>query len=192
MIIRSLLIILALTIAWKYLWSLWNKTSPWVWKWILRLALFCIAFFLPIFWLQSMHGNSCIGWKRLLPSLLSAWLLYTYFLRPTNCSSWSCGWASSQWPIKPLTPSSWKRDDLKKIEWIGPKIEQLLFDYWITTFETLAQTDPTHIKKILVQWWDNFKNHEPNTWPMQAQLAHSWKWEVLDTLQEELKWGKFV
>jgi len=112
-------------------------------------------------------------------------ILPSYFL--ASKYAWN-----SQWPIKPLTPSSWKRDDLKKIEWIGPKIEQLLFDYWITTFETLAQTDPTHIKKILVQWWDNFKNHEPNTWPMQAQLAHSWKWEVLDTLQEELKWGKFV
>ncbi len=191
MILRSLILIILLVIIWKYLWAMWTKTSPSPWKWILWLAVFCIAFFLPLYRLLIVNNNMCVWRRWLIPLLLSAWVLYVYFLWP--CKNCCDNGSSSLGSIKkPDSIPSGKRDNLKKIEGIWPKIEQLLYEYGITTFTSLASTDPAIVKQILVQWWDNFKNHDPSTWPMQSNMAANGKWEALDTIQDVLKWGKFV
>ncbi|PCJ66948.1 MAG: hypothetical protein COA58_05710 [Bacteroidetes bacterium] len=83
-----------------------------------------------------------------------------------------------------------QKDDLKRIEGIGPKIEELLNNDGIYTFEQLVASSVERVKGILTAAGPNYAVHDPTTWSEQAGLAHNGKWEALDTLQEELKGGK--
>ncbi len=83
-----------------------------------------------------------------------------------------------------------KRDNLKRIEGIGPKIEQLLFDGNIYTWEELSKTDVSVIQEILDKAGPRYRMHKPNTWPQQAKLAADGKWTELDALQDQLNGGK--
>ena len=86
--------------------------------------------------------------------------------------------------------STGKKDDLKKIEGIGPKIEGILNEDGITTFKQLAMTKAEHITVLLVQAGPRYRMHNPKTWPQQSQLAADGKWEELEKLQDELDGGK--
>ena len=81
-------------------------------------------------------------------------------------------------------------EDLKIIEGIGPKLEQLLKDAGISTWEDLAKSDVTHLKEILMKAGDNYRIHDPSTWPMQAQMAADWKWTELKDYQDYLVGGR--
>ncbi|WP_420154248.1 helix-hairpin-helix domain-containing protein, partial [Siphonobacter sp.] len=59
-------------------------------------------------------------------------------------------------------------DDLKVIEGIGPKIEQLLNNEGISSFTQLAAASPERIKEILNAAGSRFQMHDPTTWPDQA------------------------
>jgi NADH-quinone oxidoreductase subunit I len=82
-------------------------------------------------------------------------------------------------------------DDLTRIEGIGPKISEALQGAGITTYAQLAATDVDRIKQILEEADPNLvKLGDPGTWPRQAKLAASGKWEALEKWQERLKGGK--
>jgi small subunit ribosomal protein S1 len=81
-------------------------------------------------------------------------------------------------------------DDLKKIEGIGPKIQELLNKDGIVTFEDLANADVDKIKDILHAAGSRYQMHDPTTWPMQAKLAAEGNWDELKTWQENAKGGK--
>ncbi len=81
-------------------------------------------------------------------------------------------------------------DDLKKIEGIGPKIEQILNDGGIRTFQQLAVSNADAIKELLLQAGPRFRMHDPATWMEQADLAAKGDWTTLDTLQKALKGGR--
>ncbi len=81
-------------------------------------------------------------------------------------------------------------DDLKKIEGIGPKIEQLLNADGIHSYKELIASSVDRIKGILIAAGPNYAVHDPSTWAEQATFADSGKWTALDALQEELKGGK--
>jgi len=91
---------------------------------------------------------------------------------------------------KTAKASATVKDDLKKIEGIGPKIASLINEAGITTFEELAKAKKATLKDILDQAGPRFKMHDPTTWTKQAKLAASGKWEQLEKLQKELKGGK--
>ncbi len=95
-------------------------------------------------------------------------------------------------PVAKKAPAAGKKDDLKKIEGIGPAIEKLLHAEGITTFAIMAATAPEKIKEILVAAGSRFGFHDPTTWPTQAGLAADGKWDELKTLQDELDGGKAV
>lgn len=76
------------------------------------------------------------------------------------------------------------RDDLKKIEGIGPKIEDILNSKGINTYKDLRKVDRDTIKAHLIEADDRFKNHEPETWPLQAGMAERGEWEELKIYQE--------
>ena len=82
------------------------------------------------------------------------------------------------------------KDDLKKIEGIGPKIEQLLNRDGIETFKQLANADVSRLKKVLDNGGSRFKMHDPGSWPKQSNLAFEGEWEKLEKLQDELIGGK--
>ncbi|HAO49478.1 MAG TPA: hypothetical protein DCR35_09350 [Runella sp.] len=81
-------------------------------------------------------------------------------------------------------------DDLKIVEGIGPKIEELLNKEGILTFAQLATTSPERIKEILVAGGSRFQMHDPTTWPEQSALARDGKFEELKTWQDELNKGR--
>ena len=83
-----------------------------------------------------------------------------------------------------------KADDLKIVEGIGPKIEELLHAAGIKTWKALSETAASAIKEILDAAGSNFQIHDPGTWPEQARLADNGEWDALKTLQDALDGGK--
>ncbi len=95
--------------------------------------------------------------------------------------------------VVPAAPAvAEKPDNLKKVEGIGPKIEQLLNQAGIVTFGQLSQTGPERLTSILKAAGPRFQMHDPGTWPQQAALAAEAKWDELRVLQRELKKGKLA
>jgi len=81
-------------------------------------------------------------------------------------------------------------DDLKVVEGIGPRIEELINKEGIFTYEQLANTSPIRISHILKNAGPRFQMHDPSTWPKQAELAKEGKWGELQALKDRLIAGK--
>ncbi len=84
----------------------------------------------------------------------------------------------------------YKQDDLKAVEGIGPKIEQLLHAAGITTWKALSEASVDRLKQLLSDAGSRFSLADPGTWPKQAKLADQGKWKELGELQDFLKGGK--
>ncbi len=80
-------------------------------------------------------------------------------------------------------------DDLKRIEGIGPKIEQILHEAGIKTYAQLAATSVSELERIVRQE-AGIRVAYPDTWPEQAKLAAAGDWTGLEKLQDELKGGR--
>jgi predicted flap endonuclease-1-like 5' DNA nuclease len=87
-------------------------------------------------------------------------------------------------------PAGDAKDDLTVIEGIGPKIQELLHQYGISTYNQLADTEVTRLKEILAEAGPQLAMHDPGTWPSQANLAANDQWEALKSIQGFLKGGK--
>ena len=83
-----------------------------------------------------------------------------------------------------------KQDDLKMVEGIGPKIEGLLHDIGIKTWQELADAPVEKVQEMLDAAGPRYRIHNPATWSKQAQLAADAKWAELEKLQDELDGGK--
>ena len=83
-----------------------------------------------------------------------------------------------------------KKDDLKIVEGIGPKIEELFNNANIYTFDQLAETSVEKMKSILEAAGSRFQIHDPTTWAAQSALARDGKWDELKKWQNELYKGK--
>lgn len=83
-----------------------------------------------------------------------------------------------------------KQDDLKMVEGIGPKIEGLLHDAGITTWEELANAPTEQVQAILDEAGPRYRMHEPTTWAKQARLAADGNWEELVAYQDHLDGGR--
>lgn len=79
-----------------------------------------------------------------------------------------------------------QKDDLKKIEGIGPKIQELLNNDNIYSFKELSKSSQEHIKMLLTQAGPQFRMHDPESWPHQAKLAAKGEWKELEEYQEFL------
>jgi predicted flap endonuclease-1-like 5' DNA nuclease len=82
-----------------------------------------------------------------------------------------------------------KADDLKIVEGVGPKIEELIHAAGIKSWAQLAETTTEKLKSILEAGGDQFKLHDPATWPQQANLAAQGLWKELKELQDKLQGG---
>ena len=83
-----------------------------------------------------------------------------------------------------------KQDDLKMVEGIGPKIEGLLHEIGITTWQQLADAPLEQVQGMLDAAGPRYRIHNPATWAKQAKLAADAKWAELEQLQDELDGGK--
>jgi predicted flap endonuclease-1-like 5' DNA nuclease len=87
-------------------------------------------------------------------------------------------------PIKP--------DNLKRIEGIGPKLEEMLNENKIYTFSQLSKADISQLQAILDEGGEAYRIHDPATWPEQAQLLADGKIEEFEKLTLALKGGRRV
>jgi predicted flap endonuclease-1-like 5' DNA nuclease len=81
-------------------------------------------------------------------------------------------------------------DDLTVVEGIGPKIQELLNQFGIKSYQQLAETDVNRLKEILSSAGSQLAMHDPGTWPAQANLAANDQWDNLKAIQGFLKGGK--
>lgn len=91
---------------------------------------------------------------------------------------------------KTKAKSTGKKDDLTKIEGIGPKIAEILNDSGINTFKDLSKAKISSLKATLDKAGPRFQMHDPSTWTEQAALAADGKWNKLKTLQDNLDGGR--
>lgn len=84
----------------------------------------------------------------------------------------------------------WKQDDLKIVEGIGPKIEELFQNAGINTWKKMSETPTEELQEVLNGGGERFSIHNPSTWAKQAQLAYEGKWAELKKWQDELDGGK--
>jgi large subunit ribosomal protein L20 len=98
----------------------------------------------------------------------------------------------SQDALKAKAAGTLAKDDLVKIEGVGPKINELLLAAGITTFKKLADTPVSTLKKMLALAGSSFKSWDPTTWPEQAALAAKGDWVAFEKLTKELKGGRRV
>ena len=83
-----------------------------------------------------------------------------------------------------------KQDDLKIVEGIGPKIEELFKTSGILTWKRLSETSVDRCNKILHKAGERYRIHDAGTWPKQAKLAYQGKWAKLKKWQDELDGGR--
>lgn len=87
-------------------------------------------------------------------------------------------------PVKP--------DNLKRIEGIGPKLEEMLNENKIFTFSQLSKATTLQLQAILDEGGEAYRIHDPATWPEQAQLLAEGKIEEFEKLTLALKGGRRV
>jgi predicted flap endonuclease-1-like 5' DNA nuclease len=81
-------------------------------------------------------------------------------------------------------------DNLKIVEGIGPKIEELCNGIDVWTWKQLSETSVERLQEMLDAAGKRYQIHNPSTWPAQALMAHDGKWDELKVYQDHLKGGK--
>ena len=87
--------------------------------------------------------------------------------------------------------SSGKKEDLTKIEGVGPKIQDLLYNGGINNYYDLSRTTTERLHQILVDAGPAYYTHKDiaYNWPAQAMLADQGHWDDLKKWQDILKDG---
>ena len=81
-------------------------------------------------------------------------------------------------------------DDLKLVEGIGPKIEELCHGIGIRTWFDLSTTEVSLLATMLADAGPRFRVHDPGTWPDQAGLLAAGRWEEFKQLKDGLSGGR--
>lgn len=82
-----------------------------------------------------------------------------------------------------------KENSLTVVEGIGPKIEKLFHQHNVNSWKALSECTVEKCQKVLNSGGENYKLHNPKTWPKQAQMAYEGKWQQLFDWQEKLDGG---
>ena len=131
--------------------------------------------------ISDFLANTAWLWYTLLAVLLLAAIWWAFRRERTERTS-----VASEMPARNERETS--TDDLTKIEGIGPKVEKVLNEAGIQTFDALAQSDPTEVQEVLNEAGLQMMN--PEGWIEQASLAAEGDWDGLEQLQGELSGGR--
>lgn len=93
-------------------------------------------------------------------------------------------------PVVVATHEAPLKDDLKIVEGIGPKIEELLNKEGIMTYRQLGEASHERLTDILRAAGKRYQMHDPGSWPRQGELAADGKWEELRAWQDDLSKGR--
>ena len=114
--------------------------------------------------------------------LMAVAALLGYLLCKNFCQ---CATKRSRFPS-----SNGRRDDLKKIEGIGPVIEEFLKAKGLTSFAQLAAMSGDEINAVLRNAGTKFQTSDAATWPEQAALACDGRWQEFEALKKSLLGGR--
>jgi predicted flap endonuclease-1-like 5' DNA nuclease/uncharacterized membrane-anchored protein YhcB (DUF1043 family) len=81
-------------------------------------------------------------------------------------------------------------DDLKAVEGIGAKTDEILVAGGITTWHQLSNTPLEQIQSLLDAAGPSFRMANPASWPRQAGLLANARWAEFKTLTDELTAGR--
>lgn len=81
-------------------------------------------------------------------------------------------------------------NDLKFVQGLGSKIQELLVLNNIRTFKELSKASQSRVKSVLEQAGPRFKNQDPKPLIEQAKLIKAEKWSELEALQAKLSEGR--
>lgn len=126
-------------------------------------------------WLLWLLGAFLLG-------LLLGWLLKQLFGGGDNGDTYVA-------PVTPVASVDAVKDDLTKIEGIGPKIKGLINNDGIWSFHQLAISPIQRLQKILDNAGPAYRIHNPRTWAAQSKLADEGHWGELKIWQDFLKGG---
>lgn len=122
-------------------------------------------------------------------SFLMGWFFrYLWSMRAVDFVDTSV--ASAPLPTRPERYTRFSETDLKIVEGIGPKIEELLKANGVTTWQILAHTPADRLKAILTLGGERFQMHDPSSWPDQISLALEGRWDELADFQTLVPGGK--
>ena len=83
-----------------------------------------------------------------------------------------------------------KGNDLKVVEGIGPKIEELCHAKGILTWWDLSNTEVSTLSAMLNEAGPRFQMHDPASWPQQAGLLATGAFEEFKQLTDRLEGGR--
>lgn len=83
-----------------------------------------------------------------------------------------------------------KEDNLQVVEGVGPKMESVLKDNGVNSLIKLGGESPSGLRDILNKYGDKYRIIDPTTWPEQADLAATGRWEDLIVMQKSLDTGR--
>ncbi len=92
-------------------------------------------------------------------------------------------------PAAAAPPAPPQRDDLTRLEGIGPAIQDILYSAGLTTFAALAEATPERLAEVL-RSAGFAAPFDASSWPEQATLAARGEWDALKALQDRLTGGR--
>ena len=98
--------------------------------------------------------------------------------------------AAEEAPKKEEATDTDAADNMKVIEGVGPKIEEILHNGGLKTYDQVSNATPEAIREILEAAGSRYKMHDPTTWPEQAKLAAAGEFDKLKEWQDSLQGGK--
>lgn len=107
---------------------------------------------------------------------------------PTKITLEDVGSETPAVPAPEPPPAPVKKDDLRKIEGVGPKVQERLNEAGILTFSQLGRASQKKLKGILEA--AGYGYMDPGAWAEQARLAAKGDWEGLAALKANLKGGR--
>jgi large subunit ribosomal protein L21 len=130
---------------------------------------------------KRREASSGSGWIWLVLLGMAAWWLFRRFQQLEMETS-------SGEPGAVLPARETHKDDLTRLEGIGPKVAKLLNEAGITDFEALSKASVEEIQKVLNE--AGLPMLKPEGWIDQAYLAARGDWDGLQKLQGELQGGR--
>jgi len=117
------------------------------------------------------------------------WMPWAAWL-PTSAAAREAADAGAQVPVAaPVELPVRRRDDLTRLEGIGPRIAGLLTEAGFDHFAALAAAPVDRLEAILAAAGSRFRLAQPATWPQQAALLAAGDEAGFAALVAELKGG---
>ena len=154
------------------------------------LGAFLIGWIFWRWWYKKKYKNEITKWKTKYEDLEDEQSKIIRAKKVTAPGVADAGAVSSSFVDGVARVDDSVKDDLTKVEGIGPKIMGLLNDDGIWSFRQLSQSTESHLQEILNNAGPRYRMHNPGTWPRQAEMAAAGRWEELTRWQSELKGGR--